>query len=136
MKKIYYLFFFKLILFFKSISDDGFEKAKSLIVVNTISVIVFMEMFIWWTIVTKSVLNISKLWFVIPLVIIVAFNYTNLITVQKTGKYETEFRNYPRDKNFIINLSVLLFIFLVLSSLLFSFYRLSLINWQSVDTIN
>lgn len=130
MKKVYYLLFYKLSNFFKAISDDNWEKPKAFIVVDTICALLIVEFLVWWTLIFKSNVNFSKLWFIIPTLIIVTLNYNFLMSRNNWDNYEAEFKSYSTRKNRIINLSVLMFILLVIGSLIFAFYQMSLIDWS------
>jgi hypothetical protein len=129
MKRKYYLLFFKLTQFFKAISDDSWEKSKALIVINALCVLFLIELMVWWTLAFKSIVNISKFWLIIPVLIIVVLNYNFLMSNDNWNNYENQFKNLPNSKNRIINLSVIVIILLMLGSLIFAFYQMSMVDW-------
>ena len=63
MKVLYYLFI--RLMFFKSISNDGWSEWKSLVVIGSAQVFVLIELIIWWTIITKSKVDIPKYYFIV-----------------------------------------------------------------------
>jgi len=130
MKKAYYLLFYKLCHFFKAVSDDNWEKPKAFIVVDALCVLLLIELLVWWTLAFKSIVNASKFWLIIPVLAIVTLNYNFLMSSDNWNNYEEEFKSYSKRKNRIINFSVFLFILLVLGSLIFAFYQMSLIDWS------
>lgn len=130
MKKTYYLLFYKLSQFFKAVSDDNWEKHKALVIINGLCGLLFMELLIWWIIVTKTTIHASKFWLIIPVFIIVTFNYNFFMSKNKWNNYKVEFRSYSLRTNRVINLLVLVFILVVLGSLIFAFYKMSLIDWS------
>lgn len=130
MKKAYYLLFYKLSNFFKIVSDDNWEKPKAFIVVDALCVLLLIELLVWWTLASKSIVNASKFWLIIPVFIIVIINYNFLMSKDNWDNYENEFKSYSSGKHRIISLSVFVFILLVLGSLIFAFYQMSLIDWS------
>jgi hypothetical protein len=130
MKKAYFLLFYKLSHFFKAVSDDNWEKPKAFIVIDALCVLLLIELLVWWTLASKSIVNASKFWLIIPVLIIVTLNYNFLMSSDNWKTYEEEFKSYSSRKNSIINFSVFLFIILVLGSLIFAFYQMSLIDWS------
>ena len=52
-------------MFFKSISNDGWSEWKSLVVIGSAQVFVLIELIIWWTIITKSKVDIPKYYFIV-----------------------------------------------------------------------
>lgn len=127
---LYYLLFYKLTHFFKAVSDDNWAKPKALIVVNALCALLLIELLVWYTLVSKFIINVSKYWLIIPAFIIVTINYNFLMSRNNWDNYEIEFKNYSSKENLMINLSVLIFILLIIISLIFGFYQMSLIYWN------
>ncbi len=130
MKKAYYLLFYKLYSFFKSISDDGFADWKALIIVSGSQVILIIELLVWWALLTKSFADFSKYWLIIPVFSITILNYYIFLEKDRWKAYAKEFKQYPKRKSKVIGWLVFVFLLSILSSLIFAFYQMSLIDWS------
>lgn len=132
-KKTYYLLFYKLYRFFKSISDDGFADWKAGLVIQTLQIFILLITAIQIELIGK--INIipngdPKIWSV-PLAIAFAiFNYYIFLNYKGWKVYEYEFKRYSKQKNRMINLIVFCFVFGILAILIFTFYQMSLIDWN------
>lgn len=132
-KNAYYLLFYTLYRLFKSLSEDGWEAWKALIVISGLQGLLIVEFYTWCDIIFKNNnLEFSSPRIVITLlaIVITVFNYYALLHHGRWKKYEEEFKHYSDEKNKVINLSVFLFIIIVLGSLIFAFYQMSLIDWS------
>lgn len=133
MRKAYYLLFYQLYQFFKSVSDDGFADWKAGLVVQTLQIFVLLIIAIQIELISK--INVipggdPKIW-AIPLAIVLAiFNYYVFLHHKGWKLYEDEFKQYSKQKNRFINLTVFCFVFGILSLLIFTFYQMSLIDWS------
>lgn len=130
MKKAYYLLFYKLYSFFKSISDDGFAEWKALLITNVLQAIIIIEFYTWCDIIFRS----DNFEIPYPRTIIVFFgfiltgcNYYLLMHNDKWKVYQIEFKKHSIKQNKINNLLIFLFIILVLGSMIFAFYQMSLL---------
>ena len=132
MKKIYYLLFYKLYLFFKSISDDGFADWKSALVIQTLQIFGLLILFFQLILVTKNknlLPDIDSRFIAIPIGIGLAiFNYYVFLHYRGWKAYQDEFKMYSKQKNRVINFIVFCVVFGTLSILIFTFYQLSLID--------
>ncbi len=131
MKRLYYLLFYKLYCFGKSINEEGWEHWKALVAITVLQVILIIELLVWWTIITKIGLTIPKYSFAIPLgLAITIINYYALLHHDRWKKYAEEFKKHSKRKSIIISWLVFLFVLLILSSLIFSFYKMSQVDWK------
>ena len=133
MKKAYYLLFYKIYSFFKSISDDGWADWKSYVIIGGSQGLLIVEFYVWCDIIFKNrnieFSNPYKV--VIPLAIFIAvINYYIFLQDDKWREYEEEFKNYTKKKSSIVGWLSFLFLIGVLSSLVFAFYQMSLIDWS------
>ena len=130
MKKLYYLLFYKLYLFWKDISDDKLSDWKASIIIDCTEALILFEFFIWWSIYTKTNYDFSKYWLIIPAIGIAITNYFIFQHHDKWKQYEQEFVNHTR-KNKIVTSWLVVFVFaIIIASLIFTFYRMSLIDWS------
>ena len=101
LKKAYYLLFFKLYQFFKSLPENSFEEWKAGLVIQTLQLFVLGIIWIQITIITKNdiIPNINpKIW-AIPLALIIAIlNYHVFLGKKLWKNYEMEFKNYSKKK--------------------------------------
>jgi heme/copper-type cytochrome/quinol oxidase subunit 4 len=130
MKKIYYLIFYKLYCFWKAVSDDNWSDWKALIIMGKAQIILLLECYIWWTVITKKGFDFPNYWLIIPVFSIVIVNYYLLLNNGRWKEYEEEFKQYPKTKSRIAGWLVFLFLLGVLVSLILAFYQMSLINWS------
>lgn len=135
MKKAYYLLFYKLYSFFKSISDDGFADWKSALVIQTLQIFGLLILFFQLILTTKNknlLPNIDSKFIAIPLGIGLAiFNYYIFLHYKGWKEFEAEFKGYSKQKNLVINLTVFFTVFVVLAILIFTFYQMSLVDWST-----
>jgi amino acid transporter len=133
LKKGYHLIFYKLFQFFESVSKDGWEDWKAYIVVNSMCLLVFVEGLVWYSVIMKRAVEISKS-YAIPLSIAITLvNYFVLMHKNKWKEYEYEFMHYNRSKNRLANLFVFFCVLGVLSSFILAFYQLSIIDWAKYN---
>jgi len=132
-KKAYYLLFYKLYQFFKSLSEDSFEEWKAGLVIQTLQIFILAIIWLQITIITKNdiIPNTNpKIW-IIPLALIIAIlNYHVFLGKKLWKNYEMEFKNYSKKKNRVINFIVLFIIFGIFALLILSYYQLSQIDWS------
>ncbi|MCL1666588.1 hypothetical protein M2T82_00780 [Elizabethkingia ursingii] len=126
MKVLYYLFY-KINVFFKSISNDGWSEWKSLVVIGSAQVFVLIELIIWWTIITKSKVDISKYYLIVFGLLITSINYYVFKYNNDKNKYNDLFKNYSKRRNITGGWLVFLLLLCILGSLIYSFYRLSIV---------
>jgi hypothetical protein len=133
MKKAYYLLFYKLYRFFKTISEDGFADWKAGLIIQT------LQYFILFIIIGQIEL-ISKndviptgdptIW-AVPLGIALAiFNYYVFLHYKGWKAYENEFKMYSKQKSRVINFFTFFVIFGILSILIFTYYEYSQVDWS------
>lgn len=131
MKKIYYLLFYKIYKFFKSISDDGWADWKAFVIIGAAEMILCVELLVWWTIVTKTGVKISKYWLAVPTGLFISvFNYYLFLHHDSWKTYEEEFKSYSRTKSIILGWIIFLILSTIIVSLIFAFYQMSLIDWS------
>lgn len=132
-KKAYNLFFYKLYRFFTSISVDGWEDWKALLVIGVLEGFLLIELYTWSGIIFRDkniqFSNTRGVSILLGLFIAVS-NYYILLHKNRWKQYEEEFKNYSTERNRLINFSVFLFILLVIGSVIFAFYQMSLIDWS------
>ncbi len=124
---VLYFFFYKINVFFKSISNDDWSEWKSLVVMCGAQVFLLIELIIWWTIITKSKVNIPKFYFIVLGLLITSINYYVFIRNSNRSKYSDLFKSYSKRKNIIGGWFVFMFLLCILGSLIYSFYRLSFV---------
>jgi len=130
MKKLYYLLFYKIYNFFNSLSEDGWEKWKALVVIGVAEMLLFVELIVWWTVTTKVGVNISKFWIIGLGLVIAGFNYYFFLHHNQWEEYESEFKQLPKNKNRLAGWLTFLALLFVLGSIIFAFYQMSLIDWS------
>lgn len=126
MKVLYYLFY-KINVFFKSISNDGWSEWKSLVVIGSAQFFVLIELIIWWTIITKSKVDISKYYLIVFGLLITSINYYVFKYNNDKNKYNDLFKNYSKRRNITGGWLVFFLLLCILGSLVYSFYRLSIV---------
>lgn len=131
-KKTYYYLYYKLYNFAVSISDDAINEWKPLVTILVLQVLLIAEIFIWYSIATKKILTIANpLTILLPIVAAIGIaNYIFFLHGDKWKNYIAEFKQYDKRKKSVGGIVVFLVIALVLVSVIFSFYRLSQIDWQ------
>jgi hypothetical protein len=114
------------------VSEDSWSDWKALLIVEGINVFIVLTIDIFIKVLFKSsfILELPKLAFVLLFATISFLHYYIFLHNDRWKEYEEEFKSYSRKKNRIINLSVFVFILLVLGSLIFAFYQMSLIEWS------
>jgi len=131
-KKTYYYLYYKLYNFAVSISDDAINEWKPLVTILVLQVLLIAEIFIWYSIATKKILTIANpLTILLPIIAAIGIaNYIFFLHGDKWKNYIAEFKQYDKRKKSVGGIVVFLVIALVLVSVIFSFYRLSQIDWQ------
>lgn len=133
MKKAYYLLFYKLYRFFKTISEDGFADWKAGLIIQTLQYFILFIIIGQIELISKNDVIPSgdpKIW-AVPLGIILAiFNYYVFLHYRGWKAYEDEFKMYSKQKNRIINFFVFCVVFGILSILIFTYYEYSQVDWS------
>lgn len=126
--KFFYYLYYKIYNFFFLISDDQINEWKPLIVILTLQVFIIVQIFVWYTITTDRIVNISNpLIFYSPFCLGLAIlDYSFFLRRDSWKKHIHEFAGYSSRNKFIGGLAVILIILLITGSLIYSFYRLSL----------
>ena len=134
-RKIYYLFFYKFYCLFISLSKDGWEEWKAYITMNFFGILILVELLVWWTVIFKMIVSIPKYWFAVPVSLLIVFlNYNFFMHNRRWKQYENEFKSYSKRRNYFINFFTILVVAFVLGSLLFSFNKLSKIDWHQYQS--
>lgn len=129
--RIYYLLFFKLSKFFLSWSDEGGENWKALIVVGALQVIYLLQALVWFTIWTKSMIQINPYLFAIPIGLgLTILNYFIFLHNDTWRMHFRKFEKMPAKKSIFAGWLVSLFILFSFASLIYSFYCMSTIDWS------
>ena len=130
-KKAYYYLYYKLYNFAVSISDDAINEWKPLVTILILQVLLIAEIFIWYSIATKKILIITNpLTSFLPIVAAIGIaNYIFFLHGDKWKNYIAEFKQYDKRKKSAGGIVVFLVIALILVSVIFSFHRLSQIDW-------
>lgn len=68
----------------------------------------------------------------VPLLVIIGFNYLMFVHTPKWKEYNREFDQWPKRKNRIGTWIVLGIILFIVANVIFSFYLMSRIDWQSI----
>jgi len=130
-KKAYYLLFYKIYRFYKSMEDDGFADWKAKLFIEILHIFILtiivgqIQLITKWRIIPNE---IPKIW-IIPILLIIV-NFTDkFFSFEKWKNYEEEFRSYSRQKNRLINFIVFCIIFGTLLLLIFTFYLYSKVDW-------
>jgi len=127
-KKAYYYFYYKTYNFFINISDDALNSFKPAVLISALEVILVMDFFIWHTIVTKN--DAALFPYVCIVIFIAVFNSYVFLHNNKYKTYYPEFENYRKKKKIIGGWIVFVIVLLIIDSLIFSFYQMSLIDWR------
>jgi hypothetical protein len=130
MKKLYYLLFYKLYRFWKTVSDDNWSDWKSSLVISCIEMLLIIELIIWWTIATKIIIEVPKVLLAVIAILITIVNNNIFFSNDRWRNYEIKFKSYSKQKSKIAGWLVFLFLIGVLGSFIFSFYQMSLIDWS------
>jgi hypothetical protein len=132
MKKLYYLLFYKLYRFGKTVSDDNWSDWKALLIVEVLNGFILSTIDISIQILfNKSfILDLPKPTFIILFAAFSLLHYYFFLHNNNWKQYIEEFKGYSSGKNNTINFLVFLFILMVLCSLIFAFYQMSLIDWS------
>jgi len=131
-KKAYYYLYYKLYNFAVSISDDAINEWKPLVTIGILQVMIIAEIFVWYSILTKKILTLANpLTSILLIVAVIGLsNYFFFLHRNKWKGYIAEFKQYGKRKKKIGGIIVFLLIASVVASVIFSFYRLSQIDWQ------
>ncbi len=127
-KKVYYYFYYKIYNFSVGVSDDFLNEIKPVSIITITEIFLVADLMIWYTIIAKKDFSPILFYFVIGGFII--FNSYFFLIKKEKEKYFKEFKKYGRNKNILGGWIVLLIIMLSLASLIFSFYKMSLIDWS------
>lgn len=132
MKKAYYYLYYKLYNFAVSISDDAINEWKPLVTIGVLQIMIIVEIFVWYSILTKKILTLTNpLASILPIVAVIGVaNYFFFLHRNRWKNYIAEFKQYDKKKKSVGGIVVFLIISLVLASVIFSFYRLSQIDWK------
>jgi hypothetical protein len=130
-QKAYFHFFYRLCCLFKSISDDGWEEWKALLIVGVTTSFILINIDLYIKILFKVgfILELPKFAFGVLFLIIALFHYLILLHNDGWKQYEVEFKQYSKEKNRAIDLLFFFFVLFILGNLIFAFYQLSLIDW-------
>ena len=130
MKKLYYLLFYKLYRFWKTVSDDNWSDWKSSLVISCIEMLLIIELIIWWTIATKIIIEVPKVLLAVIAILITIVNNNIFFSNDRWRNYEIKFKSYSKQKSKLSGWLVFLFLIGVLGSFIFAFYQMSLIDWS------
>lgn len=136
LKKMYYYFFYKIycsIEYTSELSGGKFLSAfKASLVMIALEIWILISLGAYYAFSTKTAveLSISQPIVIIPLVIIVGFNYFTFDYTDIWKNYNKEFEKLPKKKNQIGGWIVFDFVLFVISNLIFSFYLMSQIDWS------
>ncbi|MFM6976297.1 MAG: hypothetical protein ACKOW2_05560, partial [Sphingobacteriaceae bacterium] len=117
--------------FFKAVSDDGWDDFRALILLNSLTVLFLIECLAWWSVLTKQIVAVNKLLYCIIVGIPLVIVNSRFLSKKKIFKtYEDEFVKYSLPRNRVLNSIIVLSIIFILGSLIFAFYQMSLIDWS------
>jgi len=135
MTKAYYILFYKLYRFFKSLSDDSWGTWKALLVICVTEGFIVLTVGVGLKVIFKEspVMEMPMTFWGIFCVALTIVNYLIFLHKDRWKNYEDEFKNYPIKKSRIYGWLVFLFLLLVLSSLIFAFYQMSRIDWSKYN---
>ena len=127
MKKFYYYIYYQIYHFSIKISDDALNEIKPGVTIIILELLVVTQLFIWlklFQLISKRVEDLlwSKPILVTIVLLIILFNYFLFLHKEKWGKYDKEFRNYPKSKKRLWNFTIILVIIGVLTGFIFAFY--------------
>jgi hypothetical protein len=128
-KKAYYYFYYNIYNFFINISDDILNRFKPVIIIAGLEVFLFIDFFNWYSILTKNG-DIATLPYFLAVLVVALFNSYVFLHGDKYKKYFPEFKNYSKQKKVIGGWITFIIIILVVASVIFSFYEMSLIDWK------
>jgi heme/copper-type cytochrome/quinol oxidase subunit 3 len=132
LKKAYYYLYYKIYKFDKSISDDSLNEWKPLITIVLLNIFLFFQIFNWYSIITKQNINIKNpalLAFPVAFLLTI-MNYMYFLHKNKWKNYIGEFEKYDKSKKRIGGFKVLFIVAIIFGGLIYSYYRLSLIDWK------
>lgn len=129
-KKAYYLLFYKVYRFWEAISYDSWSDWKAYVIISCTEMLFLVELIVWWSVATKMSFDVSKVWLTVIGLIISIINYNLFLSNDRWKEYEAEFKNYSKQKSRIAGWLSFMFLVGVLSSLIFAFYQMSLIDWS------
>ncbi len=133
MKKLYYLLFYKLNCFFKTISDDSWSDWKAGLVIQTLQIFILLIFAGQMDLITKNnpILDWDPKMWGIPIAFGLAlFNYSIFLHQRGWEIYEDEFKIYSKQKNIIINIIVFCIVFVIPSLLFYTYYQYSQVDWS------
>lgn len=132
MIKAYYYLYYKLYNFAVSISDDVLNEWKPLFTILILEILLLAEVLVWYSVLTKRIVVINNpLLTLLPVVAAIGIgNYFFFLHNDKWKNYIKEFKDYDKKKRHAGGLLVFVIIVLIVASVVFSFYRLSQIDWK------
>ena len=133
MKKAYYLLFYKLYSFLKSINEEGWEVWRALAMFCLVQVLVISQIYIWVQILFKeSAFDIpyAKFTLFILCLLLSILNHQAILRNDRWRQYAAEFQQYSKRKKYITSWLTFLFILVVLGGLIAAFWVMSTIDWS------
>jgi hypothetical protein len=129
-KKAYYLLFYKLSRFWKTVSEDSWSDWKAGLIIQTLQYIILFIVIGQIEFVTSCNLypNVYPILWALPLsILLVILNYY-LLSNSVRNAYEDEFRRYSNKKNTVINFIVFFFFIGIILLLILTLYQYSKVN--------
>jgi hypothetical protein len=129
MKFLYY-FYYRVYGVCVSISDDFMNAIKPTVIMGVTIIQLTIQAVIWYSILTKSNFSIDPIFGLITVSILTVVTYLIFFRNNEWKKNFQDFQNYSPNKKTVWDISIVVIIFGVLAFTIFSFYRLSQIDWS------
>jgi len=129
----YYYFYYKLYYFAKSLSDDPWNEWKPLMLITLLEFMLAGQGAIWYKIASKSTGYPNTTVLFLFSLSVVSFNYYIFLHRHKWRTHVASFKAFPKKKKLWGGIGVLLVAAALFAGLVFSFYRLSRIDWKNYN---
>jgi hypothetical protein len=129
LKKFYYYLYYNFYCFFINISDDYLNSIKPVVIITALEAALLIDAFVWYNILFKNKDDVVWPYFLIG-IFLSLFNNRFFLHNNKYKNYFKEFKNYSKRIKIIGGWITFLIVILIIVSVIFSFYQMSLINWK------
>ena len=132
MKKAYYFFFYTFYRVTEKATSGWLSEWKATFFVATLQLYLLMAFLVYLAaILKKDILPDNKWVYTLPVTLVVyGSNYYIFLHKEKWRNIISLFKNWPKRKVYLLNAVCWLITIIILLSLVFAFYKMSLVDWN------